>query len=266
MHRVPRRVMGWFVLSGGAARRQHLQHHVMDSRECLLHPAQLFFRQFGRRQACSASKRNASGPLDVCAVRFGEAPRSGAECFDRIYCFPAACFPISVSPIPFCRHRQAHGAFKFKGPDCGVAGVQCVVEEPRSGADCFDVSPRPASQSRSLGRRQARCTSKLNEPNIRLPCVQLVGEAPRSGVNCFDTIYRVPANRLSMLNLGRRQESDILKLKQPDVCFPRVQRVGEAAKIAPTRRIELPRAAFQALPLFFLQIWPPAGTRRFQAH
>ncbi|KAJ6472734.1 hypothetical protein C8R47DRAFT_724333 [Mycena vitilis] len=247
MHRVPRRVMGWFALSGGAARRQRLQHHVMDSHECLLHPAQLFFRQFGRRQACAASKRNASGPLDVCAVRLGEAPRSGAECFDRINCVPAACFPIS-----------------FKGPDCGVAGVQCVVEEPRSGADCFDaiyiVYPRPASQSRSLGRRQACCISKLNEPNIRLPCVQLVGEARRSGVNCFDTIYRVPANRLLMLNLGRRQESDIFKLKQPDVCFPRVQRVGEAAKIAPTRRIELPRAAFQAL------IWPPAGTRRFQAH
>ncbi|KAJ6472742.1 hypothetical protein C8R47DRAFT_1199892 [Mycena vitilis] len=212
MHRVPRRVMGWFALSGGAARRQHLQHHVMDSRECLLHPAQLFFRQFGRRQACAASKLNVSGPLDVCAVRFGEAPRSGAECFDRIYCVPAACVPIS-----------AHGAFKFKRPDCGVAGVQCVVEEPRSGAECLDTAYQlPAKVLAAGGAGTLRF--EAHEPNIQLTVV--------CGAECFDATYRAPANYLSALAPGAH------KLNEPG-------RRREAAPIASTRRIASPQTAFR---------------------
>ncbi|KAJ6472745.1 hypothetical protein C8R47DRAFT_724584 [Mycena vitilis] len=83
---------------------------------------------------------------------------------------PSASTGYIASPRPAfqsrnSRRRQAHGAFKFKRPDCGVAGVQCVVEEPRSGAECLDTAYQlPASGSLALkfwppaGR--ARCASK----------------------------------------------------------------------------------------------------------
>ncbi|KAJ7618999.1 hypothetical protein DFH06DRAFT_1235904 [Mycena polygramma] len=147
-----------------------------------------FVDSFGRRQACAASKHNASGPR-IYAVRCVDATRSGAYKFDTTYGVPASSLlTLKIWPPAGTRRLRAQ-CTGYSTPVRFVCSGGAAKRRRMLRHDVWISRELPFSTEIFAAGRQASGAFQLNELDIRLPCVSCAAEAPLRGAHCFDTTY-----------------------------------------------------------------------------